>query len=84
MMFKVESGANVRDTPSHEISTMLVTLLNEQGVISAHGTQHMFATVDHLVDAALTHWAPSPATPADGTAAASDTPVHYGSAGAKP
>lgn len=43
---------------SHDISTQLITLLSGLGVTSEHGLDHLFTTVDHLVDAALTHWGP--------------------------
>lgn len=60
-MAKFEAGGDAAKTPHaspHDISTQLITLLSGLGVTSEHGLDHLFSTVDHLVDAALTHWGP--------------------------
>lgn len=60
VMASAERGDKVADTPAHDISSKLIQTLTEQGVASSHGLDHFFQTIDHLTDAALTHWAPSP------------------------
>ena len=60
VMASAERGDKVADTPAHDISSKLIQTLTEQGVTSSHGLDHFFQTIDHLTDAALTHWAPSP------------------------
>ena len=60
-MARFEGGGDAAKAPhatSHDISTQLITLLSGVGVTSEHGLDHLFSTVDHLVDAALTHWGP--------------------------
>lgn len=60
VMAAAERGDKVADTPAHDISSKLIQTLTEAGVTSSHGLDHFFQTIDHLTDAALTHWAPSP------------------------
>jgi hypothetical protein len=58
-MARAERGEPVPETPAKDISTRLIGALTELGVTSTHGLDHLFQTVDHLVDAALTHWGPA-------------------------
>ena len=55
-----ERGEAMPDVPVHDVSTKLISHLSHAGVASSHGVEHLFQTVDHLVDAALTHWRPPP------------------------
>ena len=57
-----ERGEALPDMPVHDVSTKLISHLSHAGVASSHGIEHLFQTVDHLVDAALTHWKPPSAS----------------------
>ena len=63
-----ERGEPMPDVPVHDVSTKLISHLSHAGVSSSHGIEHLFQTVDHLVDAALTHWKPPVAPGAGGQA----------------
>ena len=71
-----ERGEAVADVPVHDVSTKLISHLSHAGVASSHGVEHLFQTVDHLVDAALTHWKPP------GASLAATQPNHHHDEGA--